>query len=596
MSISRDTIELVRSRARIEDIIARYVPSLKKRGSNFVGLCPFHKEKTPSFTVSAEKQIFHCFGCHEGGNVFSFIAKLENIEFPKAVRFVGRLVGIDVRDDERPVDTVVGELLRINEYAVKLYEAYLASSDGIQGLEYLQARGVNEDAIKDFRLGYAPDGWDFITSRLKNTGAKMDLAALTGLVGSKESAGELRYYDRFRKRVIFPIIDSNGSAVGFGGRIIGEGEPKYLNSSESPVFKKRSLLYGYYHGKSEISSLKRAIIVEGYLDVIGCHQVGIKNVVAPLGTALTEDHVRFLSRVCSEIVLLFDADSAGIKASIRSLEVMKDINVTVKVASLSEDDPFDYIQKHGIRPFMSVVDSALPPADYKIKRVLALKKQDPMLTMLSLFDVVKEIEFDTERSLYLKKIADLTGNDVKAVTTDFQRYIRGSEKPNFSIKKEKSEEKRPKSIEDKGFVELIVLLIHYPMLITKAVLDFSEEDFKDLLLKSIFSRLVVLYNEEETLSTEKLFDIFIDGEEKRFLEGHVTTNYRVDAPDDAYTEIYLTIRQHGFDKKIAYYADLIKKEADSGRVKEYLVEIDALRRKKEELSHYIYHMKGRKRE
>ena len=310
--IPEETIETVRTRARIEEVVARYVPSLKKKGANYFGLCPFHKEKTGSFSVSPAKQIFYCFGCHTGGNVFSFIEKVENLNYPQAIKFVGKLVGIEVRDeDSRPQDTTMEDCFRINEYAAKVYQSYLMSAEGVFGLEYLTGRGVTEDAIQSFRLGFSPDSWEFLTSKLTAVGADIKKAGMMGLVGVKENEGHTRYYDRYRGRIIFPIIDQYGNIAGFGGRVTGDGEPKYLNSPESQIYRKRTILYGYNLAKQEIAQMKRAIIVEGYLDVIGCHQSGIRNVVAPLGTALTEEQVRLLARQCEEIILLFDADSAG---------------------------------------------------------------------------------------------------------------------------------------------------------------------------------------------------------------------------------------------------------------------------------------------
>lgn len=586
MSISRETIELVRNRARIEEIIARYVPSLKKRGNNYVGLCPFHKEKTPSFTVSPDKQIFHCFGCHAGGNVFTFVEKTENISFPQAVNFVGKIVGIVVSDDENKRDSSIEEILRINEYAAKLFQAYLTSSDGLPGLDYIRKRGVSEEAIADFRLGYAPDTWDFLTSRLKSVNADLAKAATTGLVGKKEDTG--RYYDRYRGRVIFPIIDHHGSVAGFGGRIIGDGEPKYLNSAESPIYKKRTMLYGYHQGKSEIQSLKRAIIVEGYLDVIGCHQAGIRNVVAPLGTALTEEQVKLLARHCTEIVLLFDADSAGIKASIRSLDVVRDLNVTVKVASLPEDDPFDYVQKRGIREFMAIIDSALAPGDYKIQRVMAVPR-DQMQTLLSLFEIVKELPFESERTDYLRKIAKITGYDIKTIQFDFQKYVQKGDRPVTLINNTQKIVK--KGFLDRSCRDLLSLLINFPDLLHKAVLDFSPEDFENPLYKNIFGALSDLYNTSDQISTDKLFDILRGDEEKRFLEENISLSMQPEKAEYAYTEIYLNIRQYNIEQKISYYDNMIRSNPDDPMKKEYLTEIEVLMRKMKELSSYVYNMK-----
>ncbi|MCU0822314.1 MAG: DNA primase, partial [Spirochaetes bacterium] len=372
MSIPRETIDLIRDRAQIEDIIKRYVPSMKKRGANYIGLCPFHKEKTPSFTVSPEKQIFHCFGCQAGGNIYSFISKIEGLNFPESVKFVGNLVGIRVDEDKKDENTGEYKKLKdINNTAAELFHNTIKTEQGKKGLNYLLKRGVTKESIIEFKLGYSPDSWDFLTSYLNNKKIPLNLASEAGLLSISDKGGDKkRYYDRFRDRVIFPIFNRRNEIAAFGGRILENGEPKYLNSPESRIYQKRRELYGFNIAKEHISSLGRAIIVEGYLDVIGCHQAGVKNVVAPLGTALTSEQVRTLSRLCSEIVLLFDADSAGINAALRSIDVVKDININLKIAVLPDGDPFDFIPRKGIREFMIVVDQALSPVDFQITRII----------------------------------------------------------------------------------------------------------------------------------------------------------------------------------------------------------------------------------
>ncbi len=383
MPISRDTIDIIRDRSRIEDVVQRYVPSLKKRGNSFIGLCPFHKEKTPSFTVSPEKQIFHCFGCKAGGNVFSFVSKMERLNFPESVRFLGKLAGIEVREerDDGRGDTL-DYLRRVNSFTVETYHQALLSEQGKTAMDYALRRGLTAESIREFRLGFAPDSWSYLVDRLARKNVTLAMAARLGLVAESTKGQAGRYYDRFRNRLMFPIFDSRGEAIAFGGRVIGEGEPKYLNSPESDLFSKGNVLYGINVAREHIIELKRAIVVEGYLDVIGCHQNGVKNVVAPLGTALTERHVEMLSRYCTEIILLFDADSAGLNASLRSLGVAGEKNVDVRVALLPEGDPFDFITGRGVRPFMAVVDSALQPVDFKIQRALIGPPDEPRVRVL----------------------------------------------------------------------------------------------------------------------------------------------------------------------------------------------------------------------
>ena len=269
---------------------------------------------------------------------------------------------------------------------------------------------------------------------------------------------------------------------------------------------------------------------------------------------------------------------------------MKDLSISVKVASLPEDDPFDFILKKGMREFMSIVDSALAPADYKIKRVLSVIRTDQMQTLLALFEVVRELQYDSERSEYLKKIASLTGYDQKMIFADFQKFTQKGERPIISVKPLDAKVKKDDYL-TRSYRDLIVLLMHNPGLLNKAVLDFSAEDFADPLQRNIFNRMCELYNDDENLSVDKLFDIFREGEEKRFLEENVSISSLVKNQDDAYTELYLNIRQYSFETKIVYFDDLIRSNPLDPRVKDYLNEIDMLRRKKEELSAYVYNMK-----
>ncbi len=594
MSIPRDTIELIRERSQIEEIVKRYVPSLQKKGKDYSGLCPFHKEKTPSFTVSAEKQIFYCFGCHEGGNVFSFISKMEKLTFPESVRFLGNLLGIQVKDEfQREQAPESGDLLKINQTAMLHYHAALKSGIGRTGREYILKRGVAEASIAEFKLGYAPDEWHYLSRHLQGMRVPLSRAVELGLLSENIKEGKSNYYDRFRGRIIFPIFSQKNEIIAFGGRIIEEGNPKYLNSPESELFKKGNVLYGFNLAREHIASLKRAIVVEGYLDVIGCHQAGIKNVVAPLGTALTPNQVRLLSRQCVEIILLFDADSAGINASLRSLEIMKDINVDVRVAVLPEADPFEFIAVRGMREFMAVVDSAMKPVDFKIERVIAdsrNKKRTDMLT--ALYGIIREIEFETERSLYLKKISGLLKIDEKDIRADFKRFLDAS-RVQGSYTSKLGEDKPVKDRADylvRAYRELVVLVCHYPELVEQAMIDFSERDIPDEISANIFRKIGELFSGNERISIDRLFDFFPDGEEGRFLEENALRVFKIDNPGAAYTEIYINLKLYLIDEKIDRYAELIKNTNPDKKtdIKEYLTEIEVLRREREKLSTYVY--------
>jgi len=559
---------------------------LKKRGNNYVGLCPFHKDNTPSFTVSPEKRIFHCFGCQEGGNIFTFISKIEGLNFPESVRFVGKIVGIEVPEEGSEHKSDIAKLYELNRFANSVFISTLHAHEGKGALQYLAERGVHRESIDEFKIGYAPESWNYLTDRMKSQNLSLPAAAQIGLLGMSEKERGKHYYDRFRKRIIFPILAPGENIVGFGGRILGDGEPKYLNSPESVIFQKRSILYGFSLAKRHIIDLKRAIIVEGYLDVIGCHQAEIRNVVAPLGTALTGEQVALLSRHVNEIILLFDADSAGVQASLRSLDVLKERNLDVRVAILPEDDPFEYIKKRGIREFMTIVDSAVNPVDFKIRQiVLKHSSKDRFRVLVDLFSVIKELEFETERSVYLKKISSLLEIDENAIRADFIKFLKKRDVSDNGINIKNREE----SFLTRGYRDLVILLCYCPELFEKAALDFSADDIDDLVSRNIFLKLNELHTAGEEINIDKMFDFFAQGEERKILEKSLSHDHTIENPDAAYTEIYINLRVYRIDKRIEKFIELVKTaQKDNTDVKEYLSEIEVLRREKEKLSTFMH--------
>jgi DNA primase len=321
--IPEEKISEIKNAADIVDVVSEAV-LLKKAGKNHIGLCPFHSEKTPSFTVSPDKQIFHCFGCGTGGNVFSFLMKQEGLTFPEAVRVLGKRYGIDI--PERPLSPAqkkkISEkesLLDINRRAMEFYhQALNADGPGQAARDYLDKRGISQKTIDDFKLGYAREGWDYLLNFFKNQRVSSSLLEKSGLVLPKKNKNG--YYDRFRNRIMFPIFDAGMQVVGFGGRVLDDSLPKYLNSPETVVYNKRRSLYGIQRAKDKCRSADSVFIVEGYLDVIALHQHGIENTVATLGTALTPDHVRMLTRFAGNMVLVYDSDEAGIRSAKRCID------------------------------------------------------------------------------------------------------------------------------------------------------------------------------------------------------------------------------------------------------------------------------------
>ncbi|MEK7341576.1 MAG: DNA primase, partial [Candidatus Binatota bacterium] len=341
--------------------------TLKKMGRNYLGICPFHAEKTPSFTVNEEKGIFHCFGCHVGGNVFHFLMQYEHLSFPEAVERVGKRYGIAVERLGQPAarrdDAEKESLYHLNERAAAYFhEMLFGRPEGEKALDYLKGRGVEEQVARRFYLGYAPQGGQGLAAFLRKEGLSLKNAVRIGLISER---GPQYYGEKFFDRIIFPIANAGGKVVGFGGRVMGQGLPKYLNSAETPLFHKGANLYGLFQAKEAIRELDRAVVVEGYLDVLALFQFGVSYVVATLGTSLTPDHVRILGRYTKNIIALFDGDEAGRKAAARSFEVFIEGGLLGRAAFLPKgEDPDTFVRSEGKEALEAVVEQAIPLADY----------------------------------------------------------------------------------------------------------------------------------------------------------------------------------------------------------------------------------------
>ncbi len=364
--IKQEKISQIRDRASIVEVVSDYV-TLKKAGRNYMGLCPFHSEKTPSFTVSEEKGIFHCFGCNTGGGVFQFLMQIDKLSFPEALERVAKRYGIVIEQSERgPASHQANEresLYRINERAAVNYQKMLAGHPEAKAArDYLKARGVDGETVQRFMVGYAPRAGSGLVDVLKKEGLSMQDAVRLGLLGQRDPG---RLYEKFFARLMFPIADATGKVVGFGGRVLDQGLPKYLNSSETPLFHKGATVYGLLQAKAGMRKADRVVVVEGYLDVIALAQHEIDYAVATLGTALTPNHLRALARYTKNIIALFDGDEAGRKAAARSFEIFVEAGLLGRGAFLpAGDDPDTYVRKHGKAALEVIIDAAVPLADY----------------------------------------------------------------------------------------------------------------------------------------------------------------------------------------------------------------------------------------
>lgn len=429
MRIPEKQIDEIRNASDIVDIISGFI-QLKKRGKNFIGLCPFHQEKTPSFTVSEEKQIYHCFGCGAGGNVFKFLMDYKNISFVEAVEEIAEHVGIKIQYDSAPSEqqNELEVFYEINLLAARFFsDQLLKSENGESAREYLKNRGIKLQTQKIFGIGFAPFSRESFLNLAKENKIDLQKAKQLGLIDTNDK-GE--YYDKFRGRIIFPIFSPNGRVIAFGGRIFsGEtNAAKYLNSPESPVYSKRKSLYGLFHSKDEIRKLDRAILVEGYMDLISLYQAGVKNVVASSGTSLTDAQVQLLSRFTKNVLVLFDADSAGEKAVLRSIEILLKQNFEVKIISLPKgEDPDSFINKFGKEQFEEEISRAQNFFEYQTSQY---EKQgafeDAASTTKAIREIVRILSLlndELKRNLYIKAIAKKFGLREKLIESELNKFL-----------------------------------------------------------------------------------------------------------------------------------------------------------------------------
>lgn len=417
-TIRDNTIEEIKSRCNIVDVVGRVVP-LKRTGTNYKGLCPFHNEKTPSFVVSEAKQIFTCFGCGASGDTIEFMQKYYNLEFSEAVEKLAAECGIVIETDFKKSEKKDVQYQINREAATYYYKAFREKAN--PAATYMQKRGLTPEVLNLFGIGYADGDWDSLYQHLKSKGYDEEKLLELGLIS--ESKG--KYYDKFRNRVIFPIISTGGKVIGFGGRSLGDDMPKYLNSSESPVFLKKNNLYALNLTKQEIGKSGYGIIVEGYMDVISLYQYGVRNVAASLGTALTENQARLLKRYTGQVVLSYDADEAGKNAALRGMEILHKENFRIKVLSIPDGkDPDDYIKRHGKSGFLQIVKTALPYADYKLELARAgmnMSSTEDRLHFLREAVAVLRSLSPMEADLYIRKLATESGISEGAIRAELGR-------------------------------------------------------------------------------------------------------------------------------------------------------------------------------
>jgi len=504
----------IREKLDIVDVVRDYIPELRKAGRNYKAVCPFHNEKTPSFNVSQDKQFFYCFGCSEGGDMFTFVMKIEGLTFVEALKKLAQKAGIQWTETEyhqlNAKERERLDLKKIMSAASEFYKKLLFSSNGEKVRLYLGGRKINKATVECFGLGFAPPDEQSLTSELVRQGFSKELIVTAGL-GSLRASGLVSDY--FRNRVMFPIRNAAGDITAFGGRALEDGQqPKYLNSPETPLFSKRRTLYGIYEALPQIRKEGRILILEGYMDVIAAHQHGVTFAVAPLGTALSTDHAAFIKRYSKDTILMFDADDAGIRASVRASDTFMDAGMYVKVADLGENlDPDEYLNEYGREAFDAKLAQAADPLEFRISALLrdrtgVMASQDKAKIIEALLDTVIKQTDEILKSEWVKTLANRFDVTQESVLRQLKKKsIYAASGPSGGRNREVETPKLPEvpAIEQ-GFIHL---LIKDPSLISQAK-ELTAPDFLSPISKSVFSAIRDMEGSDPSKTISRLIELF----------------------------------------------------------------------------------------
>ena len=543
MYYSDDVIEEVRTRNDIVDVVSGYV-KLQRKGSSYFGLCPFHNEKSPSFSVSPSKQMYYCFGCGAGGNVFTFLMEYENFTFPEAVKALADRAGMELPEAEyseeakqqRDLKTAV---LEVNKMAAKYYYCLLRAPQGAKAMEYLKKRELSDETMRRFGLGYASQYSDELYRYLKQQGISDALLKESGLMTVNERQG---IYDKFWNRVMFPIMDVNGKVIGFGGRVMGDAKPKYLNSPETIVFDKSRNLYGLHIART--SRKKYLIVCEGYMDVISLHQAGFTNAVASLGTALTSQHASILKRYTDEVILTYDSDEAGIKAALRAIPLLKTAGIATKVLHMEPyKDPDEFIKALGMEAFQDRIDHAQNSFMFELSVLeKSYDMKDPE-SKTRFFQAVAEkiagFELEIERENYIEAVAgsyQISFEGMRKMVLNYLMQGVPTRREQRPVKRQERQEK------DSGILTsqrlILTWLTEYPGLFATVKACVKPEDFSDPLYREVASMLYEQLEHGEH-NPAKITNYFAEPERQRM----VAQLFNTEVPLENKTECEKAIKE-----------------------------------------------------
>jgi DNA primase len=565
LRIPEEVIRDILDRSDIVEIIGEHL-RLQRRGKNYVGLCPFHSEKAPSFNVNPERQIFYCFGCQVGGNIFKFLMLFENLTFLEAVEKVAARCGIDLpkvqlKPEQRRRQKQNEELYEYNALVRDFFREQFSLGQGRKARDYLRDRGVNNNTIEQFQVGYAPGGWEMLVSFAQRKKLKPAYLEKLGLIIRKDKGG---HYDRFRDRLMFPIHDLSDHVVGFGGRSLDDSEPKYMNSPESDVFVKNRLLYGLNFARDSIRRQDIAVLVEGYTDVIAMHQHGVNNVVATLGTALSSSHIRLLKRYTGNVTTFFDADDAGIRATIRGMKILLDEKVHALGAIIPEGhDPDSYIRSGIKPPIGEVVENSRPLVDYFIELVIkrgeASSIRGRMKILEEVIPVLCQVQNGTEQAMYISQLSrrlELPQADILAA---MRKFLQNGRKKRTVVLTEKNilaEKLPPEELSILSYIFASREFIDYELL--EEIESYADAEISRKLARGMLSQIESL----GSLNIQTL-DMYLDPEEAEILPAlEMRAAQMAEDEDminkDVFTDSIKSLRQKGLRKTTQQIKTLIK--------------------------------------
>ena len=563
MRYSDDIIEEVRQKNDIVDVVSQYV-RLTRRGSTYFGLCPFHNEKTPSFSVTPGKQMYYCFGCGAGGNVYNFIMEYENYTFGEALKHLADRAGVELPKIEysrevREKAEQRAELLEINKQAAQYYYYQLRTEGGKIGYQYLSGRGLSEETMRKFGLGYSDKFGGGLYTFLKSKGYSDERLRESGLFNVDERHG---MYDKFWNRVIFPIMDVNNRVIGFGGRVMGDGKPKYLNSPETKIFDKSRNLYGLNIART--TRKKYLILCEGYMDVISMHQAGFTNAVASLGTALTSGHASLLKRYTQEVLLLYDSDEAGIRAALRGIPILRDAGVSSRVVNLKPyKDPDEFIKNMGAEAFEERLGQA---SDSFMFRVSIAESEFPMdepqgqnRFFERCAELLLELKDELERNLYIEAIVKKYRGQYGVSVEDLRKRVntlalKGTPAENRTQPKTSGgqNKKKKETASDQAQKLMLTWLVTYPGIFDKVAQYLNAEDFIVPLYKEVAQMLFRQREEEGQVNPAKLLNSFTDSEEQREVASLFNATIHLETQqeqDRAFADTLLRIKAESLAEK-----------------------------------------------